>query len=632
MDCFNHHNISWINTSTLNPRNINQLQGYVDHFIRLLARSDPESQVQEYEFIDVIQDIGMVTYGRYFPIDQLSKIITAYQTVYQISTLPVTLFESNGEVQTPVISSLSRMLLRTLDENYHQVRRPCKSYNETSKRCTLGNPLIVEINENGEKSVSRDHMFTCDFHMYDSLSIHLVLASLYNTMWAINKNYDKDMIMMGCFLGLYHDIGKPASVETYEFKNSAITGFPAHGEVGAMIFQAHWSESMRSYISQDNYMTITTSILHHMCGYHGGSRERGNQYKRTLLLIDPPMVRTMLTINRVGDHFGKLTADHVDTVDHSFLEEQKIFETQMNNPVFNLTNCLTKYTNKNGAINPTKIVIYCIGASGSGKTHFCTEFVKQFQSTTIVSRDEVIAEVCVGIRQRLEGDDYTNMYKIYNQGKQLESLLQQNKKQSNGKKNNHPNKQLVLAREQFIDAKKSWNQYVEENKKPYPLVKEDNAEDCTENIQTQVRDLYESRILDGINDANRFLILDTFMNCFPRGVEANVPKILTNYFRVHVHVQSFLESTSSSICSTVEKQIKISGPHGIETPIHPEGFQSNKKAFASLGAEIATEGPLPKSTFKSSFRPHLVAGICMRTNEGSTGYKETFRCIDKLLL
>lgn len=624
MESFNQDMMQFYST-TLNPSNINQLQGHVEHLIRLLA----QTETREYEFIDVIQDIGMITYGRYFSIEQLSKIIVAYETVYKISNCPVTLFESNGTEQSPVVSSLSRMLLRTLDENYHQLRRPCKSYNETTKQCTLGNPLIpAGITGTDDDSSPRDHMFTCDFHMYDSLSAHLVLASLYNTMWAID-NYDKQTIAMGCLLGLYHDIGKPATVETYEFKNSVITGFPAHGEVGGIIFQAHWSEQMRPYISQDNYMIITTSILHHMCGYHGGARERGNQYKRTLLLIDPPLVRTMLTINRVGDHFGKLTAAHMDARDDSFLKEQKIFEAQMVNPSFNLTECLTRYTNKHGAIDSTKVVVYVIGTSGSGKTYFCTEFVKRFPSTTIVSRDEVIAEVCVGVRQRLEGDDYIYMYKIYDAGKQLESLanLKQNKNSSNGKKKNqsqtHP---LVLVRDRLIDAKKAWNQYVEENKRQFPLI----AEICTENIQSQVRDLYESRILDGLGDGNRFVVLDTFMNCFPKGVEANVPKILTKYFRVHVHVQSFLESTASSICSTVERQIKISGSHGIETPIHPEGFRSNKKAFASLSAEIASEGSLPKSTFNSSFRPHLVAGICMRTSEGSTGYEETFRSIDKL--
>jgi hypothetical protein len=115
---------------------------------------------------------------------------------------------------------------------------------------------------------------------------------------------DLPLLTKAALLGLYHDIAKPLCVETYEFK-VPITGFPAHAEVGCMLFQAHWTPGMNSLISKDDFMAVSTAILRHMCGYHG-SEGTSNQYKRDLLLLEQQQVRDLLVANRVGDHFGKL--------------------------------------------------------------------------------------------------------------------------------------------------------------------------------------------------------------------------------------------------------------------------------------------------------------------------------------
>lgn len=606
---------------------VKELQADVDSWIGLIGSNEESFDIQY--FLDVTNRIVLAVSGQKVEGTRLAKLEKALNTVKKLSNFSVSIWESDGKAQTEKQSSLHTLLAKTLVDNFHSVRSECQVYDKKTETCRYGNPLIPG---------SGDHLFRCDFHMYDSVSIHLVLACLYNTLWAIDNALDDEQIMMGALLGLYHDVAKPLTVETHEFKSQkmpTITGFPGHAELGCMLFQAHWTPEMSCLITEKQFMTVATAILHHMCGYHG-DENTSNQYKRDLLLLDQPAVRTLLSLNRVGDHFGKMTnkSDEDETTCH-FLKEQRLFETRMlNSEQFDLPAVLRRHKNKCGSINPNKIVLFVIGTSGAGKSFLIEKLQKLFPlDTTVISRDLCIAQVCVNVCQRLVGEDYTTMYKIYEAGKALSALV---RKAGTKKHDKRETQEIDQAKQKLIVAQKQWNQYVMNNDRSslFPEIHVYDPEiDPVPDISSQVQRLFEQQIYGAMDDDKAFLIIDTFMNCFPMAIEANVPKELARYFRVHVHVQCYLERKDSSNVASVTDQLRICGPYGLDNPLHPDGFKNgrSKKSFASLSAEIGTEGPLPRSTFTTRFRPHLVAGVCTRTHSGNNvGYNETFDCLARL--
>jgi hypothetical protein len=616
---------------TINSDLIDNLQKLVGEFIKLMASTNDDESTG---FYGIVRNITYLIYNKYIDDDVNSKLCKALDIIRKISTQYTEIWESDGSTQKPTKTSLATQLLKTLDKNFHTIKAKCNNYDAKMKKCKHDNLLVLKDDDSGE--VTDQHIFMCDFHKYDSLSIHLVLACITNMQWAVDKKLDEDVIMRVGLMGLYHDIGKMMCVETYEFKNSMMTGFPAHAEIGAMIFQINYSTKMNTYISETDYMNISTAILHHMCGYHGDENE-SNAYKRDLLLLDQPIVRNLLTINRVGDHFGKLpeTSD-CENPEH-FLKQQVLFGKRMaSEKEFNFNELVKTHYNKNGKIHPNKVILYLIGTSGAGKTHLVEVLKKTFpQNVTHISRDEVVASVCVSIHKRLEGEDYTRMYKIYSAGKNVSSFLRAKKLEKN---------ELVefeKAKIELSTAQTEWNEYVKVNSKEYPEIKVYDHSDKASlipNISNNVQNAFMKEISDGLADDKFYVAIDTFMNCFPMAIENNVPRELSNYFRVHIHVQSYLERTSTTIAASVKDQLKVSGPYGLDNLIHPDGFggyknAKTKKFFASLSSEIGTIGPLPRSTFATKFRPNYVAGIITRTPETpkGLGYEELLNCLERLI-
>lgn len=559
----------------------------------------------------------------------IDRIVKTLSIIKTISNCPVGIWESDTVSQTRIMSTLGDLLKKTLNNNYHTIVKDCQSYDTSKSICRYSNPLI---------SGTQKHIFKCDFHLHDSVSMHLVLACIHNGLWALHKNLDDEILIKVMLFGLYHDIGKPLTVEAFEFKNSMVTGFPAHAEVGMMMFQSHHSPLMDEYISRDNYLKVGNAILRHMCGYHG-DKNHSNKYKRALLMLEQKDVLELLIVNRIGDHFGKLADVRIsnEPPEH-FIAEQILFEEQMRSKKereFDLPLILKSNINKQGSINPHKIVVYLIGTSGAGKTHLLNRIINTYlNNVSYISRDECIAEICVGLKTRFENKDYMMMYSIYEAGKKLSSLIKKNN--ANKKQNNNSESDLINAKKVLINAQKQWNEYIASDsvstmaKNCSPIKLFDVSE--TPDIGEKVQKLYERRIRDALKDDKLFLIMDTFMNCFPMAVENAVPHEINKCFRVHIHVQSYLERTSSSVANSVSTQLKISGSYGLHNPLHPDGFKygNDKKSFASLSSEIGTIGSLPKSTFKSKFRPHLVY-VCTRTENGDYGYDEMFDSINDLV-
>ncbi len=590
-----------------------------------------------------ISEINIQMFGNQITKSQTHHIIKILEVIHAISIQTHTLWESDGSKQFKTSSSLGQMLFKTLDANYHSVQKRCLNLNKSGDRCTMNNPFVHK---------THDHIFKCSpFHEFDSVSIHLVLCCLYNMLWAIEKNYDESIVIMSSLTGLYHDIGKPLTVEVYEQKRSLVTGFPAHAEIGSMLFLMHWCPEMQTFISKENYMFVCTTILRHMCGYHR-DEDRSNSYKRDLLLLEKPIIRTLLSINRVGDHFGKLCLPGSnESVDH-FFHQQHLFENKMNvskicseikvldtnndedvnaftNPsvtdpsvtdpsvtdplvveihfnnesLIDLQKILKSRSNIQGKkIRHDKICVFVIGTSHIDNSYFVNILQKQLleHKITIVSYDECLLEYLSSsnyqsLRKQLQ-EDITRIHIIYQ-----DLFHSPNEKQ---------NDDIIID-----PLSINWSE-----------------------IFKQVSVLYVNKIQQAINDESEFIVMDSRLNCYPKTMETDLPKDLEQLFRVHVHVQSYLEikeSVTSSNTSSIFEQLKVKGPSGLRYPLDPRGFYDcakNKKAFTSLSSEISTNGHLPKSTFASKFRPHLVAGICIRSDSGDHGFNETFECLKTLVL
>jgi hypothetical protein len=609
---------------------INMLQNLSTEFIHYISGTmDIDIQTVFFKIVSIIQNDTFT-----FDNKSIESIIKSLTIIKLISNCPVGIWESDTIFQNRVESTLGNLLEKTMIENYHTVIKDCQSYDSSKAVCNHSNPLITG---------TKKHLFKCDFHLHDSVSMHLVLACIHNGLWAIHNRLDDSSLMKVMLLGLYHDIGKPLTVEAFEFKNSMVTGFPAHAEIGMMLFQCHHSPNMDPYISKEEYLKVGNAILRHMCGYHG-NHDISNKYKRGLLMLEDKDVLNLLIVNRVGDHFGKLADPKTsnESPEH-FIIEQKLFEEEMRKQSdFDLPLILKNNVNKNGSINPNKIILYLIGTSGAGKTYLLNRIINTYlNNVSYVSRDECIAEVCVNQRIRLENKDYVMMYSIYEAGKRLSSCSRKN---NSGKKLSEKNVQssesdILSAKKLLANSQKRWNDYInselasEVAKKCTPIVVCDLTSSNIPDIVGKVQNLYQRRIRDALNDDKLFLVMDTFMNCFPMAIENNVPHEISKCFRVHIHVQSYLERKTTSVADSISDQLKISGSYGLNNPIHPDGFKygKDKKLFASLSSEIGTIGSLPKSTFKSKFRPHLVY-VCTRTENGDYGYEEMFSSMNILIV
>ena len=545
---------------------------------------------------------------------KLARLVRTIEKIAGISSKKVSIWESDGKTQTKTEQCLADILFKTLSDNFHATTAKCKHLDSKTGFCKMGNTFT-----NAE---THEHEFKCDFHLNDSLSVHLVLACIHNGFWAIESDKDDLDLVMDCLFGLYHDIGKMLCLETYEFQKKMFTGFPAHAEIGAMIFISLFSTEMEGDISKKDYMLVALAILRHMCGYHGDQCD-ANTYKRGLLMAEPKGVREMLCVNRVGDHFGKLSDYTVEKIDE-FLAEQKLFENQMRQEEkFDLSALLKASTSKVGPINPNKIAISLIGRSGAGKTHLVDELMKRFPNMVVsVSRDQCIAYVCTGVDERLDSPAYPVMYAIYEAGKSVSAFV---RKLATGKPLSKPDlKPFADAKAALSKAHTEWNAFIESSGKPYPKIAVYEETQELPDISGAVQALYMSRITSALSSDKPIVIMDTVMNLFPMAIHTNVPAMLKNCFRMHIHVQSYVEQTSSSICNTIGAQLQVSGSYGLDTPLHPDGFKKGKKDFASMSSQLG-DSVFPESVF----RPHYV-GVVVRTEQGNLGYDELYNSMTTL--
>lgn len=574
--------------------------------------------------------------------DAMAFLKYVWKMIFKVSKVSTQITETvpdgSSYVQQTRISSLASLLGETLKGDFHTVTAPCIALDGKTGSCKKGNPFC----EN-----TKNHAYSCDYHT-EPLFAHLVFCSLLNSLYVIQnitrcfsfldsferKNLCHE-VFLAMFFGLYHDIGKMSTVEISETQNGTRTSFPAHGEVGAKLLLAHWSPDMQNIISYTDYIHVSQAVLRHMCGYHGAHDVNGNLYKRNLLLLDSRPVLDLLTVNRFGDELGGIHSDAIEKIDmNEFFVQQQIFRDHMANgrfsrqDVFGMLGC-----------SPSKVLILLIGTSGSGKSTFANSLVQSFKDNiTIVSRDCATALSCVGINARLTGDDYKMMYAICDASRALAILENDKKKNAKAKAS-----ESIMLKKNIIDVLNAWNSHKDQSTDsvlldadPVPIPNVNDANDRFTSYYNNIGTIYNRMIESAMAPTNNsfFVVLDTMANCFPgSSVVKGMPDCVKNLFKIHIHVDSWTETTHSVNGLDIPAQLALSKEHSFAVPLHPDGIAAynGRKAFTSLSAEDTKNGSaIPDAGQYSMYRPHLVA-LISRTVNGVIGYDYTIEILQRLL-
>src|SRR5271170_7934291 len=135
-----------------------KLQSLVDNFIRCVCKNSTTLSLY-----NITTDITKLIYGEKIDDELTNKLCAGLEIIRNISVNPVTLWEmsSNGTTQVETKSSLSDLLLKTLNGNYHTVRAQCSNYDIKAKTCKYGNPLIPK-NSDESNNYTNEHIFACD--------------------------------------------------------------------------------------------------------------------------------------------------------------------------------------------------------------------------------------------------------------------------------------------------------------------------------------------------------------------------------------------------------------------------------------------------------------------------------------
>jgi len=404
-----------------------------------------------------------------------------------------------------------------------------------------------------------------------------------------------------------------------------VTAFNGHCTVGSIIFQALWNSEIGKMITLEEWYNLSRVIQCHMSGYHSSGDKRAPH--RFLFLLENESVREYLTYLRCGDENGAIRSDGHKDDEKEILEHQARFEKQMTRDFSNYANIF-----KGSNVDPTKLtfsfetlfslflkgaytnkmVVYLIGRSGHGKSHLTAQLVKKFSDLIChISRDEAMAMATIGKKVRLEGNVYALMYAIYD----YDASKKKNQKDYN-------------------KAVTTWNSYVsslskEDNKDNLTTLPLLSGKDQVPQLPAKTNQLYADWVREGLKDSSsKILIMDAFMNCFPNAIRySGLPDELKSCFRVQVHVNSFVEMTSTLNCANLDAQLLVSGSHGLNQILHPDA-QEQGRDFASLFTynQVNENTHLPQEAYGSILAPHLVYTVT-RTSEATIGMEEVVRVI-----
>jgi hypothetical protein len=319
----------------------------------------------------------------YIDCPDIDYIMRIFERIHAICLIKKSLMASNGKIQSMEEWSLGKLLESTTHENYHTMYVSCRCCGK-NKKCSMDNPLDQYGN----------HEYSSPYHKYDSLSTHSMKAAFHTCVFAIDNNYDLNIVFNATLLALFHDVGKMQTVNTSDYKSKLIISFTAHGEAGNIMWNMLWTDEMNEYITDREYMDIGIAIGRHMCGYHKPTGP-GSDYKLdTLCVFNDRNVNDLLSLLMIGDHEGKIPETYVEF--NPIDREIFVKRTTTN---ITIREYLLKYN------LPPTIIISLVGRSGVGKS-FLASIIQSMFNVSICSRDKIIASVCVGINERLIGIEY----------------------------------------------------------------------------------------------------------------------------------------------------------------------------------------------------------------------------------
>jgi hypothetical protein len=556
----------------------------------------------------------------------LTCLQDAFYNVFDLSFMSTAIWESDGSKQFEMRRCLMDLLIHASESGHvHSMISECKCFDAITGTCKHGHELVYD-QENAREcepcAVPKYHKFTCDYHD-ESLIYHLFMAAIYNGVDSVRNGAQDTDVLLSVLVGLYHDIGKPQTTVTYEFASMTCTGFPAHAEVGAIMVGSLWSPDMTKYISFEQFELCVHGIHRHMCGCHGDHVE-SNMFKRKLLRgIESKKLLQLLYSMRIGDNMGKVSTKAYDTVENHqkyvdrFMDEHQKFVSFMNlKPRFNLLDLMEEY----GYCQQFAILLN--GTSGVGKSWFADQLIHRHPNMiTVVHRDNVIALVTVGINTRLKGEAYVLSHAIY--------------------------KSKTLS--EIQKAQKAWNAFVANDTLSNPDTqlrtvdvyepsilanngrgKGKNIDPNLPNFGKMVHEAFHRAVSDAFASGFKVVVIDTMMTLFLNALKSGIPN-LSKYFCIDVNITSFVERTESTVATTLEKQLEISGAYSAFSPLHPNAISrtspASLKRFASLSSDPKFVGT---SMHSGDYRPNLVLSY-VRTPSGIVGINGVFIMLDTII-
>lgn len=476
----------------------------------------------------------------------IDKIMPIYKKIHDFCQVKKEIMSSDGKTQHMEEWTPGKLLESMTYKDYHSGQFNCK--NCKGGKCSMGNPL----------DKSGNHEFSSSHHKYDSLSAHCVKAMIHTCIFAVDNSFDFDMIFKATLTALFHDVGKMQTINTFDFKSQIIVSYTAHGEAGNIMWNMLWCDEMNRFIEHREYMDIGIAIGRHMCGYHNPTGPSSDYKLDTLCVFNNQNVNILLSLLMVGDHEGKMPEIYkpFNEKDHEIFCDRTI-GTKMS-----FLQYFIKYK------LPHTIIFFLIGRSGAGKSTFAAILQSKF-TVKVCSRDEAIAFVCLGIRKRLVGVEYKLMYDIYEAGKRLEKCKTPAEKQR--------------VKQEIILKQTEWNNYISENELKYTPIKIYDIEEDFPNIPDLVKNEYNQNIIDALMSGVQFVIIDTYMNCFPQAIESILPKELSNYFRIHIHLNCTDLYTTTTLGGTIQNQLAVSGTMSINQVFHPDA--RNNTGFSSISTQ-----------------------------------------------
>jgi len=535
-------------------------------------------------------------------IDLLVDAFFPLITLLQQQTI---LWESDGNQQKQTSHSIAKILQQVLKDDFHRVNDSCSNYDAKTHSCRYENPLIPGTDQ---------HTFDCAFHEGDSLASHLVVCMLICGFRSIQLGNDSHTTGLIMLTGLLHDLQKMTTVQTFEFKGSLMTGFPAHGEFGMITLRCLWNPMFTQWISENEWSVMCTTIGKHMCGYHG-QHVGGAIYKRELLSMESKEVKQSLSVLRIGDHFAAIPSNRLFEDPVEFMKGHETFIQSINS-----TNNFKQFLEK-WKFRTDKRACFLIGTSGSGKSWLARMISTHFK-TAHLERDCCMTYCLIGIYQRFVGEQYKMLYQIYNLQKEIAGTIRRAK----GKLSKNIAAQLEADQQKLIRLQNEWN-----NTNPTMKTNVHQMGKDVIDIAEKIKVEFNRRIVMAIDDPEvEIILIDTMMNMFPNAIEMYVSNRLKNIWIHHIHLTNLTERLDgNNIGGTIAEQLQVSGKYDVVHPTHHQSMKAKDlKLFSSVSTDLNSIDDHPKALHDSPFRPNDVMSCC-RTPSGNFGYDDVLERLKK---